>query len=292
MTNALKPIGYGKKILSVEEALKDLEGYNPPASPPTPPFTEDDTIKDEPPSGTDSFGIGDIVLNDKDNIEFKDLVTPDGLWDVITLAGTQYQQDASGKGAVKTYAQHIAHSNVANCDFHITPSRIRYAMMRGAFKLRNVKGQKTKDAINVVKACFVKDGNNPWQHNAEKIVYTAGQSALITTNGWPKGHPFATNYTLALSGTSPVEIDKGCGLDQILKSLVGDPSPERVKEIMEWYYKPSSAITRLYRGNVDCAGKRVVVFGVDYGGAVIYASVDSRRPARGVNADAKNFHRK
>ena len=97
------------------------------------------------------------------------------------------------------------------------------------------------------------------------------------------------SYTFALAGSSPVEITKGCGLDQILACLVGDSIPERVKEVMEWCYKPSSAVTQLYRENVNYSGKRVVVFGVFDYDVYIVAGINIRRPARGVNAEAKFF---
>ncbi len=293
MTNALKPIGYGKKILSVEEALKGLEGYNPPTAPP--PAEEPDSESDDTSQSLnfENFGIGDIVLNNMGDFEYQGLLTSDGLWDIITLAHEQYDPDPSGKGAIKTYDQHIAHSNASHCTFRITPSKIRYAMMRGAYELRNTKNAKTKAALKVVKEAFIKDGTKPWQHNAEEIMYTSGQLATITTKGWPKGHPFMQSYNLALAGPNSMEIMKGCGLDVILGSLIGDSSSERVKEIMEWYYTPSSAITRFYRESRTYSGKRVVVFGVSIGsGAFIVAINYVRRPARGVNADAKNFHRK
>ncbi len=300
MTNALKPIGYGKKILSVEEALKGLEGYQPPATPHAP--QEIDPVGDSmnPSLSSDNFGIGDIVLNNMGDFEYQALLISDGLWDIITLAQEQYDPDAFGKGAKKTYDQHIAHSNVPDCAFRITPCRIRYAMMRGAYELRNTKNTKTKAVLQVVKKVFIKDGIDPWQHNAEEITYQAGEPALISTKGWPKGHPFTQSYNLALAGANSMEITKGCGLDVILGSLIGDSSSERVKEIMEWYYTPSSAITRFYRESRTYSGKNVVVFGVDLGGdAVVDANIDanyyvgsSHRPARGVNADAKNFRKK
>ena len=303
MTNALKPIGYGKKILSVEEALKDLEGYQPPTTPPTPVIGEDPEDEDiNPPLNLDSFGIGDIVIDNAGDIKYSGLLTSDGLWDIITLAHEQYEPDASGNGTIKFYDQHIAYSNALHCTFRITPSKIRYAMMRGAYELRNTKNPKTRAAIKVAKEAFIKDGTNPWQHNAEEITYQAGQLALISTKGWPQGHPFTQCYNLALAGPNPTEITKGCGLDVILGSLIGDSSPEIVKEIMEWYYKTSTATTRLHRESTTYFGKCGVVFGVNFdydafifvGVGVVFAGGGFYygRRARGVNADAKNFRKK
>ncbi len=260
-----------------------------------PPLTEPSII--QIPSSVD-FGIEDIVKNADGDFDFKGLLTPEGLWDVITLAGNQYEN-----GAKLDYDNWIKYSDGTHGfvdgnfvelkkrvdrEFRITPARVRYWLMRAVAEKTN--SPKHASVVKELSELFYKDDHEPWQHNAELIKYRAGQNAIITTQGWPKGHPFTRSITCALAGDS-VELVQGCQIGNELYTIVGDNNPVRVKTVMEYHDKPSTKKTYLWRCNAQTTGERVVVF-LDDTGIDCISIVGSNWPARGVRARAKNFHMK
>ena len=317
MINGLKPFDFkGKKNLSPEEVLEQLKKNTlalpqPPLPSPSPSPPPDPAQPATTPENGDDFGIDEIVKNAEGDYEFLGLTVPGGIWDVITLAGQQfengiklnynrwiqYSNGTAGFARAGKFVQFVQFPRTRVQEWHITPSRVRYWLMRASYEKRN--SRKGKSVIKELRGLFDKDGHYPWQHNAELIEYCSGKNAVITTQGWPAGHPFGRIIDAPIAGDSPLEIRVGCNLDNTLYALVGDSDPERVKEVMEYHDQPLNKATKLGRCSTSINGKRVVVFGVYGVGSVgSVASIDADYsisrygPARGVFADAKNFHRK
>ena len=257
----------------------------------------------------EDFALEDIVKTDEGHYNYIGLELPDGIWKQLTFAGTTFLEGTAD--AQKTYAEWIPYSEKGAVYenghwrpaeakdtqvFRITPAKVRYWGMRGAYEHRNTKDNRLKKIVNELKALYKKDGTNPWPYNAEGVAWEAGKNGVVTVNGWPNNHPFVETYEIPPSPDDNYchEIKTGCGLDDVLEKLTGDANPARVKEVFEWIYEPSNQKTYLWRLKKEETAELAVVFGfVDEGADIYtYGDVVSQRPARGVAADEKKFEGK
>ncbi len=300
MTNALKPIGYGKKILSVEEALKGLEGYQPPAAPPG-ATTPDSEVKGVEPTTSDPatnnsyfvkpgrFSVGGIKQVGEDFV-FYDVELPMGSWKELTLKGKLFH----GKSRdFNDWAKVTASSQPTG----VMPADIRYGLMTICYLKQ--KTSKLKDIITTIHTdILIPDAKTHYPHNATRIDYIANQQAQILVGaGWHSTHPFCVSYQASIAGPHLVigkqEAVADTTLTPALEGLLGENDPDRVKKVIEWSMNKTPA--KLWRLNTTESDKRVVVFGVssdDYAGIDASGYDYDLWPARGVNADAKNFCKK
>jgi len=257
----------------------------------------------------EDFALEDIVKTDEGHYNYIGLELPDGRWKELTFAGTTFLEGTAD--ANKKYANWIPYSEKGavyenglwrpaeakdTLVFHITPAKVRYWGMRGAYEHRNTKDARLKKVVNELRLLYKKDGTHPLQYNADSVNWVAGKNGLVTVNGWPNNHPFVETYEIPPSPDDKYynEIKVGCGLDDVLEKLIGDANPARVKEVFEWIYEQPSKTTYLWRLKKEETAERAVVFGFnnDYANFNTYDVVNGQRPARGVAADEKNFERR
>lgn len=243
------------------------------------------------------FGVEDIFEDENNDFEFKNLILPTGRWDRLIWAGEQFE---NGNGMI--YSQHIAYSDSRSSfpetperikyqEFRISTIEIRYAVMRLSFELRNTQDARLERTIAKLRETIIKDSQlvQDAQHNADYVRYNPHNLAVVETLGWPVNHPFYRKLELALDGKDFWEI--GSGLEIILGLLLGD-APEMVKQVFEYHYMPLDGKSYFVKDDIGSDKAWVYFFsGEDSQSYINLSSCNFERPARGVKADARYFHK-
>ncbi len=208
MTNALKPIGYGKKILSVEEALKGLEGYQPPATPHVPQDLDNKVV-----------GSGLISKNANGNFLFFDVPYQNRIIECIERPMAYVDG-----GNTKTQAQHLEwlldkKNNPGG--FTLADNELEYQLCRMSFDLRSDStcGTLANEYIAKIRELY-----ENWCVSADHIQYETVLEAIITNKGSIVSNPkrviipeFEDNYFVLSNKRSEVQLNQINPMDDRLK---------------------------------------------------------------------------
>ena len=300
--SALGPPRTGKKVLTKEEFFEEMKNWQkieptiletPNQATTTTPDPTQTVIPTR--AGSQSyfqklgrFNLGSITKKGQDYV-FHDLELPMGYWTELTL----YSQLLPGDPRTFDAWAEVTKNNQPT---GVTPADIRYALMTVCYLNKN-KPQLKPIIQEIHSSILTPDAKTHYPHNSTKIEYRAKAPAIITPgNGWPINHPFSAQYEANISGLNS-EISNATALQDptiqsALEDILGENDPNRCKQVIEWAMNTKPA--KLWRCNQDHTGHRVLVFGVYVGYANIGANDGdlNHRPARAVNADAKNFHTK
>ena len=297
MTNALKPIGYGKKILSVEEALKDLEGYQPPVVPATGEDTSNNRIATEKKSIHSS---GDIILGrfDVASVEyvvkekchvFRNVLTPVGLFPWVRLYDQLLPQQ--NLDDVRVYNTQAVEDGLP---IRI-PAFLDYALSAESYRKQD--DPKCRDGIaHCLEKIWIPDANgSTFLGSSTSVLYQAGQQAVVEQGvGLPTTHNLYHKKAYDIAGDNGEITAQSTDLQSCIEGLLFENNLSQAAKSLTWRMQPKSRKAYQWRLSKQSDSKRVVVFDVegDYAGILVLISGGNLRPARGINADAKNFHKK